>query len=164
MRNYIIIAQGIRLISWRISTVQSLMSNSLQLHGLQHTRIPCPSPTPRACSNSCLLCWWCHPTISSSVVHFSSCLQSWRASGSFPRSWFFASGGQRTGISASASVLPVNIQDWSPSALTGLISLQSRDFQESSPILQFKSINSLALSFIVQFSHPYMTTGKNSFD
>ena len=148
MRNYIIIAQGIRLISWRISTVQSLMSNSLQLHGLQHTRIPRPSPTPRACSNSCLLSWWCHPTISSSVVHFSSCLQSWRASGSFPRSWFFASGGQRTGVSASASVLPMNIQDWFPSALTGLISLQSRDFQESSPTPHFKSINSLVLSFL----------------
>ena len=88
---------------------RSVVSDSLWLHGLQHTRPPCPSPTPRVCSNSCPSSQWCHPTISSSVVPFSSCLQSFPASGSSPRSQFFASGGQSTGASASASVLPVNI-------------------------------------------------------
>ena len=100
------------------------MSDSLQPHGLQHTRHPCPSPTPRACSNSCPSSRWCHPTISSSVPF--SCLWSFPASGSFPMSQFFASGGQSIGVSASASVLPMNIQDWSPPELTGLISLQSK--------------------------------------
>ena len=100
------------------------MSNSLQLHGLQHARLPCPSPTPRAYSNSYPSRWWCHLTISSSVVPFSSCLQSFPASGSFPKSWFFASGGQSIGVSASASVLPMNIQDWFPLRGTGWISLQ----------------------------------------
>ena len=94
--------------------------------GLQHASLPCPSPTPGACSNSCPLSWWCHPTISSSVVPFSSCLQSFPASGSFPMSQFFTSGDQSIGVSASASVLPMNIQDWFPLGLTGLISLQSR--------------------------------------
>ena len=89
---------------------------------------PCPSPTPGACSYSCLLSWWCHQTISSSVVHFSSCVQSFPASGSFPVSQFFALGGQSIGASASASVLPVNIQCWFPLRLTGLISLQSKRF------------------------------------
>ena len=102
------------------------MSNSLRLHGLQHSRLPCPSPTPRACSNSCPSGRWCHPTISSSVIPFSSCLQSFPASGFFPRSHFFTSGGQRIGVSASASVLPVNIWDWLPLELTGWISLQSK--------------------------------------
>ena len=88
----------------------SVMSNSLQLHGLQHTRLPCPSPTPRAYSNSYPLSQWGQPTISSSVIPFSSCLQSFPASGSFPMSQFFSSGGQSIG--ASASVLPMNIQDW----------------------------------------------------
>ena len=92
----------------------SVMSNSLQPHGLQHTRLPCPSPTPRACSNSCPLSWRCHPTISSSLVPFSSCLQSFPAPGSFPMSRFVASGGQSIGTSALASVLPVNIQGWFP--------------------------------------------------
>ena len=99
------------------------MSNSLQPHGLLHARLPCPSPTPGACSNSCPSSRWCHPTISSSVVPFSSCLQSFPASGSFPRSQFFASGGQSIG--ASASVLPMTIQDWFPLGWTGLI-LQSK--------------------------------------
>ena len=89
-------------------------------------RPPCPSPTPGACSNSCPLSWWGHSTISPSVVPFSSCLHSFPALGSFPRSQFFESGGQSTGVSASASVLPVNIQDWFPLGLTGLISLQSK--------------------------------------
>ena len=91
------------------------------LHGLQHTRPPCPSPSPGACSNSCLLSQWYHPTISSSVVPFSSCLQSFPASGSILMSWLFTSGGQNIGGSASASVLPMNIQDWFPLELTGLI-------------------------------------------
>ena len=90
----------------------SVMSDSLQPHGLQHARLPCPSPTSRAFSNSCPLSQWCHPTISSSVSPFSSCLQSFPAWGFFPRSQFFASGGQSIGVSASASVLPMNIQDW----------------------------------------------------
>ena len=89
---------------------RSVVSNSLQPHGLQHARPPCPSPTPRVHSNSCPLSWWYHPTISSSVVPFSSCLQSFPASGSFPISPFFASGGQSIGVSASASVLPMNIK------------------------------------------------------
>ena len=105
---------------------RSVMSNSLQLHGLQHTRLPCPSPTPRACSNSCPLSQWCHPTISSSAVPFSSRLQSLPASGSSSMSWFLASGGQSIGISTSASVLPMNVQDWFPLGLTGWISLQSK--------------------------------------
>jgi len=106
----------------------SVMSDSLQPHGLQHTRPPCPSPTPKAYSNSCPSCQWCHPTISSSVIPFSSCLQFFPASGSFPMSQFFASGGQSIGVSASASVLPMNIQDWFPLGLTGWICLQSERF------------------------------------
>ena len=92
-------------------------------YGLQHTRLPCPSPSPRACSNSCPLSRWCHPTISSFVIPFSSCLQSFPASGSFPISQFFTSGGQSTRASASAAVLPMNIQGSFPLGLAGLISL-----------------------------------------
>ena len=103
----------------------SAVSNSLQPHGLQHARLPYPSPTPRACSNSCPVSQWCHRTISSSVICFSSCLQSLPASGSFLVSWLFTSDGQSIGVSASASVLPMNIQDWFPFGLTGLI-LQSK--------------------------------------
>jgi len=121
------------------------MSGSLWPHGLQDARLPCPSPIPRACSNSCPSSQWCHPIISSSDIPFSSCLQFFPASGSFPRSQFFASDSQSIGASASALVLPMNIQDWFPVKLTGLISLQSRDSQESSPTPQFKSINSLAI-------------------
>ena len=95
------------------------VANSLRPHGLQHARPPCPSPTHGACSNSWPLSWWCHPTISSSVIPLSSCLQSFPASGSFPMSQFFTSGGQSIG--ASASVLPMNIHDWFPLGLTGLI-------------------------------------------
>ena len=100
-------------------SVQSVMSNSLWSHGLQHARLPCPSPTPAVYSNSCPLSRWCHRTISSSVVPFSSWLQSFPASGSFPMSWFFSSGGQSIGASASASVLPMNIQNWFPLGLAG---------------------------------------------
>ena len=126
----------------------SVTSDSLWPHGLQHAWLPCPSPSPRACSNSCPLSWWYHPTISSSAVP-SSCLQSFLASGSFPVSQLFTSGGQRIGASASASVLPMkNIQGWFPLGLTGWISCSPRDSQESSPTPQFKSINSLMLSLL----------------
>jgi len=103
----------------------SVMSDSLQSNGLQHARLPCPSPTPGACPNSCPSSQWCHPTSSSSVVPFSSCLQSFPASGSFPVSQFFASGGQSIGVSTSASVLRMNIQDWFPEYFW--ISLQSKE-------------------------------------
>ena len=104
----------------------SVMSDSLQPHGLQHTRLPCPSPSPREGSNSCPSSRWCHPIISSSVVPVSSCLQSFPASGSFQMSQFFASVGQSIGVSASTSVLPVNIQDLFALGWTGWISLQSK--------------------------------------
>ena len=125
----------------------SVVSDSLWPHEPQHARLPCPSPIPRVYSNSCPLSRWCHLNISSSVVPFSSCPQSFPASGSFPVSRFFASGGQSIGVSASASVLPMNIQDWFPLGLTGWISLLSKELS-TVPTLQFKSINSLALSFL----------------
>ena len=105
-----------------VQSTHSVVSDSLQPHGLQYARLPCPSPTPKACSDSCPSSRWCHPTISSSVIPFSSCLQSFPASGSFLVSQFFATGGQSFGVSASTSVLPMNIQDWFPLGLTGLIS------------------------------------------
>ena len=111
-----------------ISSVQfscSVVSDSLRPHALRHVRLPCPSPTPGAYSNSCPLSQWCHPTVSSSVVPFSSCLQSFPASGSFPMSRFFTLGSQSIGVSASASVLPMSIQDF-PLGWTGWISLQSK--------------------------------------
>ena len=104
----------------------SVVSDSLWPHGLQHTRPPCPSPTPGVYPNSYPLSWWCHPTISSSVVPFFSRLQSFPASGSFQMSQLFTSGGQSIGVSASTSVLPMNTQDWSPLGCTGWISLQSK--------------------------------------
>ena len=112
-----------------LSSVQfspSVISNYLWPHGLQHTRISCPPPTPRAYSNSCPSSRWCHPAISSSVIPFSSCLQTFPASESFPVSQFFTSGGQRIGISPSASVLPMNIQDWFPLWWICWITLQSK--------------------------------------
>ena len=111
---------------WTLQFSHSVMSDSSWPHGQQHGRPPCPSPTPGVHPNSCLLSRWCHPTISSSVVPFSSCPQSFPASGSFPVSQLFASGGQSIGVSASASVLPVNTQDWSSLGWTGGISLQSK--------------------------------------
>ena len=99
---------------FRVQFSHSVVSASLRPHGLQHARPPCPSPTPRVYSNSCPLRWWSHPAISSSVVPFSSCLQSFPASGSFQMSQFFSSGGQSIRVSASASVLPLNIQNWFP--------------------------------------------------
>ena len=119
------------IISLVLHSVQfslSVVSDSLQAHGMQHTRPPCPSLTPGVYSNSCPLSWWCHPTILSSIIPFFSHLQSFPASGSFWMSQFFASVSQRIGVSASASVLPMNIQDWFPLGLTSLISLQSRGF------------------------------------
>ena len=104
----------------------SVVSDSLQPHGLQHTRPPCPSPTPGACLNSCPSSRWCHPTISSSVIPFSSSLQSFPESGSFQISQSFTSGGQSIGVSASASVLPMNIQDWFHLECTGWISCVSK--------------------------------------
>ena len=122
------------------------MSNSLQSHGLQHTQLPCPSLSPTVCSNSCPLSWWCHPTFSSSVAPFSSCLQSFPASGSFPMSQLFILGSQNIGASASASVLPMSIQVWFPLGLTGLISLLSKELSRvfSSITIQFSSVQSLS--------------------
>ena len=124
------------------------MSDSLWPRELQHARLPCPSPTPGACSNPCPLRQWCHLNISSSVIPFSSCLQSFPASESFSVSQFFSSGGQSTGISTSASVLLMNIQDWFPLGLTGWISLQSKGLSRVFSIPQFKSINYSAFSFL----------------
>ena len=112
--------------TWLLLFSCSVLSDSLRPHGLQHARLPCPSPTPRVYSNSCPLTRWCHPTISPSVVPFSSCLQSFPASGSSPMSQFFTSGGQSIEASALASVFPMNIQDWFSLGLTGLISLQPK--------------------------------------
>ena len=117
-------------------------------HGLQHARLPCPSPTPGACSNSCLSSWWWHPTISSSLVPFSSCLQSFLASESFPVSQFFASGDQSVRASASTSVLPMNIQDWFPLGLTDWIYLHSKGLSRVFSNTTVQNINSLVLSFL----------------
>ena len=126
----------------------SVMSNSLQPHGLQHARPLCPSPTPSVYSNSCPLSQWCHPTISSSVIPFSSRLQSCPASGSFPMSQLFISGSQSIGVSAPVSALPMNIQDWSPLGWTGWISLQSKGLSRVFSNTPIQSINSSVLSFL----------------
>ena len=137
------------------------MSDSLWPHELQHVRPPCPSPTPGVYPNPCPLSRWCHQSISSSVIPFSSCPQSFPASGSFQMSQLFASGGKNIAVSASTSVLPVNTQDWSPLEWTGWISLQSKGHLR---VLQHHSSKASILQhsafFIVQLSHPYMTTGK----
>ena len=139
----------------------SVMSDSLWLHGLQHTRLPCPSPSPGAGSNSCPSSQWCQSTISSSATPFSSCLQSFPALGAFLMTGLFVSGGQSIRASASASVLPMNIQDWYPLGFTIWSPCSPRDSREYSPTTQFESINSSAPRFfMVQLSHPYMTTGK----
>ena len=128
---------------------RSVVSDSLRPHELQHVRPPCPSPTPWVHSNSRPSSQWCHPAISVSVVPFSSCPQSLPASGSFQMSQFFALGGQSFEVSAPASGLPMNTQDWSPLEWTGWISLLSKGLSGlSSPTPQFKSINSSALSFL----------------
>ena len=125
---------------------RSVVSDSLWPHGLQYTRPPCPSPIPRVYSNSCPLSWWYHPTISSSIVPFSSHLQSFPASGSFPVSQFFASGGQSIGVSASASVLPMNIQDW----------LDFLAVQGTHRVVGVKWIFIKCLLFHFPFSYPYL--------
>ena len=135
------------------------MSNSLPSHEPQHARPPCPSPSPRVHQNPCPLCRWFHPTISSSVVPFSSCPQSFPATGSFQMSQLFASGGQSIGVSALASFLPMNTQDWSHLGWTGWISLQSKGLSRvfsntTASILRHSAF------FTVQLWHPYMTTGK----
>ena len=135
----------------------SVMSDSLWPHGVQHARPPCPSPTPGVYSNSCPLSRWCHPTISSSVIPFSSRLQSFPASGSFPVSQLFTWGGQSIGVSASASVLLINIQVWSL-GWTGWISLLSKGLLQHHS--SEASIFWCSAFFMVQLSHPYMTTGK----
>ena len=139
-----------------------VVSNSLQPHEPQHARPPCPSPTAGVYPDPCPVSRWCHPTMSSSVGPFYSHLQSFPASGSFPMSQFFTSGGQNIGASASASVLPMNIQGWFPLGLTGLISLLSKGLSRiflkhhssKASVLWFSAL------FTVQLSHPYMTTGK----
>ena len=130
-------------------------------HGPEHARPPCPSPTPRVYSNSCPLSWWCHPTISFSLTPFSSCLQSFPTSGSFPMHNFFTSGGQSIGVSASASILLMNIQYWFSLGWTGWISLQSKGLARffSNTTVQKPQLFDSA-SYIVQLSHPYMTLGK----
>ena len=135
------------------------MSDSLWPHGLQHGRPPCPSSTPGACSNSCPSSWWCNPSISSSVVPFSSCLQSFAASKSFQMSQLFASGGQSIGV--SASVLRNEYSGLSSLGLTGWISLQSKGLSRVFSNTTIQDINSWALSFVYDpTQHPYMTTGK----
>ena len=136
------------------------MSDSLRPNRLQYARSPCPLPSLRICSNTFALSWWCHPTISSSVIPFTSCLQSFPPSGCFQMSRLFASGGQSTGASASASVLPMNIQGWFPLGWTGLICLLpkglSRVFSSTTVLRhQFEGINSSALCL---FYHPALTS------
>ena len=130
-----------------------VVSDSFRPHGLQHARLPCSSPTPRVYPNSCPLSWWCHPTISSSVVPFS-CPQSFSASGSFQMSEFFISGDQSIGVSVSTSVLPMNIQDWFPLGWTGWISLQSK-FR---PIWTIKGM--FFLKIPGQYEMPNILSGK----
>ena len=141
-----------KLARWKyISSAQlscSVMFDSLRPHEPQHSRRPCPSATPGIHPNPCPLCRWCHPTISFSVVPFSSFPQSFPASGFFQMSQHSTAGGQSIGLSASTSILSMNTQDWSALGWTCWISLQSKGSQESSSTPQFKSINSSALSFL----------------
>ena len=150
------------MLSFQFSSVQSLSCVWLFVTPRAAARQTSLSITNLVYSNSCPLSLWCHPTISSSVVHFSSCLQSFPASGTFPKSQFVTSGDQSLGGSASASVLPMNIQDWSPLGWTDLVSLLSKGLSKS--LLQHHSSKASILQcsafFIVQLPHPYMTTGK----
>ena len=138
------------------SVAQSCPTDSLWSHRLQHARCSCPLTTPGAYSNSCPSCWWCHPTISSTVVPFSSCLQSFPASGSFSMRQFFASGGQSIGASASASVLPMNIQEWFSLGWTGWIFLQSKELSRVFSITPVQNISSSALSFLYSSTLTYI--------
>ena len=144
---------------WNQFSSVAQLCPTLWPHEQQHTRLSCLSTTPGTYSNSCPLSQWCYLAISCSVVPFSSCLQSFPAPGSFPMRQF-TSVGQRIGVSASASVLPMNTQDWSPSGWTGWISLQSRNSKESSPTPQFKSISPSVLSCLYSPILTYMTTEK----
>ena len=138
------------------------MFNSLPPHELQHARLPCPLLSPGVCSNSSALSWWCHPIISFSVAPFSSCLQSFPASGSLPISWLFTSGSQTIGASASASAsfLSMNIQDWFPLELTGLVFFLSKGLSTVFSSTTKASFLERSTFFMVQLSHLYMTTGK----
>ena len=140
----------------------SVVSDSLRFHGLQHARPPCPSPSPGVHSNSCPSSQWSYSTISSSVIPFSFCLQFFPASGSFWMSQFFASGGQSIGVSASASVLPMNIQDWFPLGWTGWIFLQSKGLSRvfSNTTVQKHQFFGAQLSLWSKSDIPHMTTGK----
>ena len=139
------------------------MSNSLWLHGLQHTRLCCPSPTPRACSNSCPSSQWCHPTVSSSVIPFSSHFQSCPASGSFEMSQFFTSGGQSIGGLPSASVLPMNIQDWFLYDWLDLLAVQGTLKSLVQHLCSKAWFLWCSAFFIVQLWYPYMNTGKKQY-
>ena len=140
------------------------MSDSLWTHGMQHARLPCPSPTLGVYSNSCSSSQWCHPTISSSVIPYSFHLQSFPTSGSFSKGQFFSSGGQRIGVSPSASVLPLNFQGRFPLGWTSWISLQSKELSRVSSHTAVQTHQSSVLwhsaFFMVQLSHPYTTTEK----
>ena len=139
----------------------SVMPDFSWPHGPQHARPPCPSPTLRVYPNPCPLSRWCHPTILSSVIPFSFCLQPFLASGSFQMSQLFTSGGESIGVSASISVLPINTQDWSPLGWTGWISLWSKGLSRVFSNTTVGSISYSALSFLTaQLSHPHMSTGK----
>ena len=137
-----------RNLKWLLLFSCLVVFHSLRTRGLQQARLPCPSPSLGTCSNSCLSSRWCHPTISSSIIPFSSCLQSFSASRSFLIRWLFTSGGKSIGASTSASVLPKNIQDWFPLRVLVWSPCSPRDSQGSSPTPQFKSINSLMLSLL----------------
>ena len=141
------VSRRILLTTSSVQFSRSVVCGFLQPHGLQHAGLSCPSLTLGACSNSCPRSQWCHSTISSSVVPFS-CLQSFPVSGSFLMSQFFTSGGQSIGVSASTSILPMNIKDWFSLGLTSFISFCPRDSQESSPTPQFKNINSSTLCLL----------------
>ena len=159
-----IIFKNMHKVIYQFSSLQSVMSDSLQFHGLQHTRFPCPSPTPRACSNSCPLSQWCYTTISSSVVPFPSCLQCFPASLFFPVSQIFTSGGQSIEVSSSASVLPMNIQDWflfriDWSDLLAVHGTLKSLLQHHSSKASFFCCSAF---WRVQLSHPYMTTGNKT--
>ena len=161
-----LMSYSLKLLFSSVQFSHSVVSDSLRPHGLQHTRLPCPSPTPEACSNSCPLNQWCHQTISSSVIPISSCRQSFPASGSFPMSQFFTSGGQSIGVSGSASVLPMNIQDWFCLGLIDLISLPSKGLSRvfSNTTVQKHQFFSTQLS-LWSSSHIHIWLWKNhSFD
>ena len=139
------------MVNFTVSSVQfsrSVVSDSLRPHESQRARPPCPSPTPGVHSNSRPSSWWCHPAISSSVIPFSSCPQSLPASGSFPMSQLFTGGGQSIGVSAFASVLPMNTQDWSPLGWTGWFSLQSKGLTRVFSNTTVQNISSSALNFL----------------